>query len=442
MDISFLHWLPVLGVFAGGAALGDLLGFGAAAAADVAPEVAVAAEAAPELITAGADIAPFAAGEDVLAAGGADVLGLGGLGDAAALGAGVGADALGFAAPAAADAAAAGVAPAAADLAAVSPAAGAAVESAGGVIPASSALPLPGTALDVTDVSGAGVGGLTNTGPQFASLPTASDASQVEAWAPLPNTDVSAATRLADASNVLPSSTGGSAGTGDLGVDLTAASDSSAIGGGGPLGTQAPNVPPDAMGQAGGGTTPGLGGGAAPKTPPGGGGGGFDMWKAAGLGLAAAPLAITLARGQQEMPQQGLQSQGLATAEGAAGQQLLSQAMQGQVTPGQQAALTLDRQRMINQARQQLYSQGIQNPEASSAWGGIMANIDNQMAVELQQFLTANINEAFKGTGQAEQNLTNLATQQIALDNAYTNAIANAGRGLGSVVGQAGMRLL
>lgn len=479
MDISHLMYLPVMfGIVEGGAALlgdlfgglGGLFGVGAATAAEAAPEAIAGADvlgagAGDALAaTAAADIPGFGLGAadqaalygvtdaGLLQAGGEGAAGLGGAAAAGDLAAGglTGAESLGLAPGVStlpANAAAVGEAAGGTSALPTLPATiGGGAESAGGVVPAGSALPLPGSSFDVASLSGANLGGLTNTGPQFAEL-GASDVSDPGAFASL-DTGASAG------------GTGGAtaADTG-AGVDLTAASDSSAIGGGGPgpgydIGTVPPSGTASQADISGGMlqpqadaatySAPGAGGGGKVSGGAGGGGsgGGFDWWKAAGLGLAAAPLALTLGRGQQQMPEQGLQSQAISTNLSAASQQLLNQAMQGQVTPGQQATLTLDRQRMINQARQELFNQGIANPEGSSAWRGMLANIDNQIAVEQQQFLTANIQEAFTGTGQAQQNLTNLAKNQIDLDNAYTQAIAGASGSLGRFLGQAGGRIL
>lgn len=479
-----------MGIEAAAAFLPDLFAGGAAAAADVAPEA----------IAGAADIAPFASGADVLAAGGADVLGLGGLGDTAALGAGAAAADIG--------AAGAGAADVGAGLGAAGAGAGLGSDIAAGAAPAvapavSDVAALGGGASFLPDLAGVdlGLGG----GGAVPSLGTAAGGADTTALASLASPNIPpvgigggpaaptiGATQVGDlTSQNLQTWLGGaeaSLGQSDVGLGGSAATN---VGGGLPnlpadtgssltqvtgdagptsvtplsvtdytqtptppidqsIPTTNPDVAPPAP-QAGAttytapaATTPAstnaaaAGGGAAAK----GGGGGFDWWKAAGLGLAAAPLAITLARGEPSLPGQSQQAQGIDTGVGAAGQQLLQSAVSNTPMPGQQAYLTANRQQMINQMRQQLYNSGVQNPEADARWPSMVAQVDNAIAQEQQGFIDSNLKAALQATGQASQGLTNIAQQQVALDTAYQQAIAGASGSLGRLVGQTGTRLL
>ena len=143
------------------------------------------------------------------------------------------------------------------------------------------------------------------------------------------------------------------------------------------------------------------------------------------------------------MPQQSQQVQNIATPVNAAGQQLLQSAVSNTPMPGQQAQLNSDRQGMVNALAQSIYNQtGASDVTKDPRWAQSVALIDQQIAQEQQTFITANLNSALAATGQASGALTNLAQQQIALDTSYQQAIANAGRSLGGVAGQAGARLL
>jgi hypothetical protein len=189
-----------------------------------------------------------------------------------------------------------------------------------------------------------------------------------------------------------------------------------------------------------GGPSPAAAAGGAPAAAKGAasGGGGFDWMKAATLGIGAAPLALTLAKGESPLPPQAGQ---LASAN--AGLQNFANTALTNVTnnttnPAQSAQLSADRQGLVNQWRQALFNQGVQNPEADSRWPQIMAQIDQQIAQETQSFIQTNLQAALSASGQASTNLTNLANMQIAQDTSFTNAISNASRALGGVAALSG----
>ncbi len=196
---------------------------------------------------------------------------------------------------------------------------------------------------------------------------------------------------------------------------------------------------------------------------------GFD-WKTAGLlGLGAAPLALTLARGESPLPPQAAQLQaqtattnaGIAQTQAALAQQnapiqaaantYLAGVQSNSPTVQQAAQLAQQQQSLTNQWRQALFNQGVQNPESDTRWPQIQAQINEQMNASAQSMIQTNLQAALglsnqsssniigggnlgvAGGQQASQNLIALANLQVQQDTAFTNAITSATKALGTV---------
>lgn len=429
-------------VLAGAFGLGDILGFGAA---DIGAEAGLglgaaeagagAAEAAPLFAGSAADFlaapaAEVAAGADVGGAFGLTDAGLAGLGaeGAAALG-GAGADVTGAGIT---DALMSGAQ--AADLASTAGGLGALDQIA-------TVGNLGATASDVGGASGLGglgLGGggppvLANAGPGFVA----------------PTTEIAEGFGTGGANDLSLISSGVGGDVPPTAADYGGASD---IGqpfdaGAGPSQTGL-TVPPNAMGAA---NVPGStvappavpGASVTPPAPPGDGGKGGGLFGTgisgntallAGAGLA--PLALTMMRGEQPLPQQAnqLQSQ-LATPLSNFSQQQLAQYQANRVNPAQQASLDAMRAQLTNQYRQMLFNQGVTNPQADSRWPQIEGLIDQQVMQSQGQMLANNINAAFAASGQAGQDLSILANMQVQQDTAYQQAINQATQAAGMVIG-------
>jgi hypothetical protein len=156
-------------------------------------------------------------------------------------------------------------------------------------------------------------------------------------------------------------------------------------------------------------------------------------WTAAGLGLAAAPLAYLGLKGSDPLPPQANQLQGVANQTQAAAGPALASIAQNAPTAYQAAQLAQMQDQMVTQWKQTLMSQGVQNPEADTRWPQIQQYIQQQMNINTQAMINTNIQTALGFTGQTSSALTSLANMQIAQDTAYTTAVGNATKSLGTV---------
>ena len=176
-----------------------------------------------------------------------------------------------------------------------------------------------------------------------------------------------------------------------------------------------------------------TGAGAAPAAGGGAFGGSGWGWKAAGLGLAAAPLALTLAKGESPLPPQAGQAQTLANSNQAAASPFINSVISNSPTLSQAAQLNQQQQNYTNQWRQVLFNQGVQRPEADSRWPQIQATIQQDMQIRTQTMIQSNLQAALGFSGQASNNLLQLANLQVQQDTAFTNAIAGSTKALGTV---------
>jgi len=446
-----LGLVDVFGGFGGAAAADVGAGLGAdaaltggldAAAFSAAPLAETAAPLAGGLGGDAALFAPeasaFAAPLDTSLLGGAGALGGAGFGGTGFGGAGIGSDLIGLGGGSslAGDAGISSIP----GLASASPVglsqAGAADTLVAGAGPASTLQPvMPASqALESASSGGADLPGIMNDSAfqpaTFDPSPTPSQTIQdmvnLDTGGPLSGgTGSGSAAGLSGADSGL---SGGASSSGLSGTPVSTVSGGGAPPASGTLSTGSFSSPSSAA--AGGGA-----GNVAPAAKAAGGIGGSGVgWKdAAFLGLAGAPLAATLFKGESPLPPQAGQLSALsqplsnfATAE-------LSAAQNNQVMPGQQAQLNSDRQTALNQWRQALYNQGVQNPESDSRWSQIVSMVDQQIAQEQQGMITANIQSALAAAGGASANLTNLANMQVQQDTAFTNALAEASRSLGTV---------
>ena len=187
---------------------------------------------------------------------------------------------------------------------------------------------------------------------------------------------------------------------------------------------------------------------AAKAAAAGGGGllGGMD-WKTLGLlGLGAAPLAMTLAKGEPSLPAQASQVQGIANQQQALAQQLqpavqnyLNSVATNSPTAAQAAQLAIQQQGLVNQARQQLYNAG-GDPNTDTRYLQQLQQIQQTMTASQQAMIQTNLNAALGLSGQqqnylggAATNLTNLAQMQINQDTAFSNQLTAATQALGQV---------
>jgi hypothetical protein len=180
-------------------------------------------------------------------------------------------------------------------------------------------------------------------------------------------------------------------------------------------------------------------GGAAPAAAASKGGGGFNWMQGGMLALGAAPLALTLARGEAQLPPQAGQlaanNQNLSNF---ANQELASVSA-NQLTTGQAAQIAQQTQTLQNQWRQALFNQGVQDPSKDSRWPQIQAQIAQTETAASQAMIQTNLNAALGASGLASQNLIALANMQIQQDTAFSNAIAEATKALGIVAAMTAM---
>jgi len=143
------------------------------------------------------------------------------------------------------------------------------------------------------------------------------------------------------------------------------------------------------------------------------------------LGLGLAPLAATLAFGQPKLPPQLAAAEANAQALASGGSAL---------NAAQNASLTQMRQNAINAARQALFNQGVQNPEADTRWSQMVANIDSQVTAAAQTMIQQNIQNSLQGDAQ----LIQIAQLQMQSDSNFANMLLNATKALGTAAGLGG----
>src|SRR5580658_5319138 len=158
---------------------------------------------------------------------------------------------------------------------------------------------------------------------------------------------------------------------------------------------------------------------------------------AVGAGVGALGLGALIAEGPGPLPTQftqleqsvpTLQAQG-ATAFGQGqqlegqGAQALQMAQQGQLTPEQQAQLSVYQTGLTNQARQQFYSMGT-NPDQNTAFLSTTGNIDTQVNATAQQQIQSTIQ---LGLGE-ESGGNSLMNTGLGFENAANQALITAGQ--------------
>lgn len=165
---------------------------------------------------------------------------------------------------------------------------------------------------------------------------------------------------------------------------------------------------------------------------------GVSNMQLATLALGAAPLALTLAQGQPQLPSSAQALQGQANALSAQGQADLAAARAGQLNAGQTAQLGIMQQNLTNQWLQTLKNQGVLDPTKDSRWPQIQAQIDQQVTAATAQFLQQNMTNALAETGQAASALTSIAQMQVTQDQNFTNNLIGATKSLATVAALAG----
>ena len=143
--------------------------------------------------------------------------------------------------------------------------------------------------------------------------------------------------------------------------------------------------------------------------------------------LAAAPLALTLLRGEQSLPPQLTELQNKITSplEGTAAGQL-SLANKGELTPGAAASVSQYVQEATSALYQNLASSGVTNPTSDTRYIQGLGSIAQQASVMTQGFVQQEFNNAFQAAGEASGNLIAAANAQISEDNAFTAALSSA----------------
>jgi len=153
------------------------------------------------------------------------------------------------------------------------------------------------------------------------------------------------------------------------------------------------------------------------------------------IAAAVAPLALTLGMGQGGLPSGAQQLQQQANALSQQGQADLASAKAGQLNAGQTAALGKMQTDLLNQWRQTLANQGVQDPTKDGRWPMIQATIDSQVTAATQTMIQQNITNALAETGQASQALTSIAQIQLQQDQNFTNNLVGATKSLGLAAG-------
>jgi hypothetical protein len=179
-----------------------------------------------------------------------------------------------------------------------------------------------------------------------------------------------------------------------------------------------------------------------PGAAGGGGGGlfgtGISGKDAAMYGLAGAPLAMALLKGEPGVPPQANQATALSPQEQALASEMMTSVQQNRPTASQAAVVAQNSQNRLNAYRQMLFNQGVQNPEADSRWPALVAQDQQQQLVETQQFMKQNMADAMAAAGGAQSGLLSVAQLQAQQDAAYTQALQNAMRSAGTVLALGG----
>ena len=153
------------------------------------------------------------------------------------------------------------------------------------------------------------------------------------------------------------------------------------------------------------------------------------------LAVGAAPLALALGMGQQQLPTSAQQLQGQATALSQQGQADLASARAGNLNAGQTAVIGQTRNDLTNAWRQTLFNQGVQDPTKDARWPQILNDIDSKVTAQTAQLIQQNITNALAETGQASAALTSIANMQFQADQNFTNSLINATKSLGLAAG-------
>ena len=123
-----------------------------------------------------------------------------------------------------------------------------------------------------------------------------------------------------------------------------------------------------------------------------------------------------------------------AAQAGQTGQQLLTAAKEGTVTPGQQAALNLWASNAKATVKDYYAKQGLSN---SSMEASALNNIDQQVAAQMEQIVQQNITQGLAALGSSNTANTAIANAQIANNTAVQNMMTNLAKATGSAAGQA-----
>jgi hypothetical protein len=183
------------------------------------------------------------------------------------------------------------------------------------------------------------------------------------------------------------------------------------------------------------GETPDLGGGSSSSLF--GGLNGSQLGGAAALGVGALGFGSILAKGESPLPAQYGQAEGQvpwlqSTGQGlvgqgsglvSQGQSALAMAQAGQLTPEQQAQLSVYGSGLTNQARQQFYNMG-QNPDQSTAFLSTTADIDAHINAMAQQQIQTTIQ---LGLGEISSG-NSLISQGAGFENAGNQILLQAGQ--------------
>jgi hypothetical protein len=151
--------------------------------------------------------------------------------------------------------------------------------------------------------------------------------------------------------------------------------------------------------------------------------------------MGAAPLAMTLGMGQPQLPSSARDLQKQATALSQQGMSDLASARAGTLNAGQTATLGRMQTDLLNQWRQALFNQGVQDPTKDARWPQIAGVIDSKITEATATMIQQNITNALAETGQAASALTAIAQMQFQSDSMFTQALINATKALGLAAG-------
>src|SRR5262249_769252 len=146
-------------------------------------------------------------------------------------------------------------------------------------------------------------------------------------------------------------------------------------------------------------------------------------------------LGYTLMRGEGSLPPQARQAQSIAGTEGAFAQDWLQRAQAGQLSPAQLAQVDIFRQNALNQLRQQYASAGRPNYQQDSSYLYGVQQIEQQAVAMQQQFIDSMIKNGLSAAGGATTALNQVAQMQIQEDRNFQQAIGDAVKAFGYVMG-------